>query len=103
MMASSGPYHREFFRRLGTIPLHGLGLSVDIHAPHITSLRRSLQERQVPPAYLEVFRTIPIALTSTRKEVGDGLLTYHGEGLWLTQPEMADAMGFGQEIGAAAE
>lgn len=103
MMASSGPYHREFFRRLGTIPPHGLGLSVDIHAPHITSLRRSLQERQVPPAYLEVFRTIPMALASTKKEVGDGLLTYHGEGLWLTQPEMADAMGFGQEIDAAAE
>lgn len=103
MMALSWPYHSEFLRRLGTIPLHGLGLSVDIHAPDLASLRRSLQERQVPPAYLEVFRTTPMALASTRKEAGDGLLTYHGEGLWVTQPEMADSKAFGQEISEAAE
>jgi uncharacterized protein len=103
MMASSGPYHREFIRRLGTIPVHGLGLSVDIHAPDLASLRRSLQERQVPPAYLEVFRTTSMALASTRKEAGDGLLTYHGEGLWVTQPEMADSTAFKQEISEVAE
>lgn len=96
-------YHREFLRRLRTIPVHGLGLSVDIHAPSLASLRRSLQERQVPPAYLEVFRTTPTALASARKEAGDGLLTYHGEGLWITQPEMADSTTFGQEISEAAE
>ena len=103
MMASSGPYHREFIRRLGTIPVHGLGLSVDIHAPDLASLRRSLQERQVPLAYLEVFRTTSMALASTRKEAADGLLTYHGEGLWVTQPEMADSTAFRQEISEAAE
>lgn len=102
MMASSRPYHREFIRRLGTIPVHGLGLSVDVHAPDLASLRRSLQERQVPPAYLEVFRTTSMALASTRKEADDGLLTYHGEGLWVTQPEMADSMAFGQGISEAA-
>ncbi|WHZ28028.1 MAG: hypothetical protein OJF51_002826 [Nitrospira sp.] len=102
-MVPSGPYHREFIQRLGTIPVHGLGLSVDIHAPDLASLRRSLQERQVPPAYLEVFRTTPTALASTRKEVGAGLLTYHGEGLWITQPEMAHSASFRQEISEAAE
>ncbi|MBX3329544.1 MAG: DUF692 family protein [Nitrospira sp.] len=103
MMGSNGPYHREFIRRLKKIPVHGLGLSVDIHAPDLASLRRSLQERQVPPDYLEVFRTTPMALAYTRKEVGDSLLTYHGEGLWVTQPEMADSTAFGQEISEAAE
>ncbi|MDC8447618.1 MAG: DUF692 family protein [Nitrospira sp.] len=102
-MVSSGPYHREFIHRLGTIPVHGLGLSVDIHAPDLTSLRRSLHERQVPPAYFEVFRAASTALSSTRKEVGAGLLTYHGEGLWITQPEMAGSMAFGREISEAAE
>ncbi len=97
-MASSGVSHREFIRRLRAIPVHGLGLSVDIHAPDLTSLRRSLQERQVAPAYLEVFRTTSAVLASVRKEIGDGLLTYHGEGLWVTQPEMADTEAFGQEI-----
>jgi uncharacterized protein (UPF0276 family) len=100
MMAS---YHGEFLRRLRTIPVHGVGLSVDIHAPSLASLRRSLQERQVPPAYLEVFRTTPTALASTRKDAGDGLLTYHGEGLWITQPEMADSTTFGREISEVAE
>jgi uncharacterized protein len=103
MMASSGPYHREFLRRLETIPVHGLGLSVDIHAPDLSSLRGTLQERQVPPAYFEVFRTTSMALASTRKAAGDGLLTYHGEGLWVTQPKMADSTAFGQEISEAAE
>ncbi len=102
-MASSWPYHSEFLRRLGTIPVHGLGLSVDIHAPDLASLRRSLQERQVPPAYLEVFRSTPMALASIMKEAGDGLLTYHGEGLWVTQPEMADSTAFALEISETAE
>lgn len=102
-MVSNGPYHREFLRRIEAIPVHGLGLSVDLHAPDITSLRRSLQARQVPPAYLEVFRTIPMALASIKKEVGDGLLTYHGEGLWVTQPEMADSTAFGSGISEAVE
>ena len=101
-MGLSGSYHREFIRRLGTIPAHGLGLSVDIHAPDLASLRRTLQERQVSPDYLEVFRTTLTALASTRKEAGDGLLTYHGEGLWVTQPEMADSTAFRQEISEAA-
>lgn len=100
-MAASGSTHREFICRLRTIAVHGLGLSVDVHAPDLTSLRRSLQERQVPPAYLEVFRTTRRALASTRKEGDDGLLTYHGEGLWVTQPEMADSTAFAQEISEA--
>ena len=102
-MELSGPYHREFIHRLVTIPVHGLGLSVDIHAPDLASLRRSLQERQVSPDYFEVFRTTPMALASTRKDAGDGLLTYHGEGLWVTQPEMADSTAFGKEISEAAD
>ncbi|OQW32953.1 MAG: hypothetical protein A4E19_06280 [Nitrospira sp. SG-bin1] len=102
-MASSGPYHREFIHRLGTIPVHGLGLSVDVHAPDLASLRRSLQERQVPPAFLEVFRTTSRALASTRKDVGDELLTYHGEGLWVTQPDMVNHAAFEREVAEAAK
>lgn len=101
-MTSEGPHHREFTRRLRAIPTHGLGLSVDLHAPNFASLRRTLQERQVPPAYIEVFRTTVTALALTRKEAGDGLLTYHGEGLWLTQPDMTDSKAFEQEMSEAA-
>lgn len=44
-----------------------------------------------------------MALAFARKETGDGLLTYHGEGLWVTQPEMADSTAFEQEISEAIE
>jgi uncharacterized protein len=102
-MASQGTFHREFLARLETILLHGLGLSVDIHSPDFTSLRRSLQERQVLPSYLEVFRTTTMALASTRKEVAGTLLTYHGEGLWVTQPDVAGTRAFRQAVCEAAE
>jgi uncharacterized protein (UPF0276 family) len=102
-MASSGPYHREFLRRLGTMARHGLGLSVDIHSPNLSNLRRRLEERQVPPSYLEVFRTTTTALASARKEVGNCLLTYHGEGLWITQPGITETTAFRQSVSEAIE
>ena len=95
--------HQEFLRRAGAIPLHGLGLSVDIHSPDLPSLRRSLLERQVPPAYLEIFRNTTRALASTRNEVGDTRLTYHGEGLWITQPGMTESGVFRQAVHEAGE
>lgn len=102
-MAVTELYHKEFLRRLGAIPVHGLGLSVDIHSPDLTSLRRKLQERQVPPVYLEVFRTTTKALVSAKKEVGNGLLAYHGEGLWVTQPGVTESKVFGQAVSEAIE
>lgn len=89
-------YHHEFIRRLEAIPTHGLGLSVDIHSPAVGNLRRSLQKRHLLPGYLEVFRTTTVALKNTMKDVGDGLLAYHGEGLWVTQPEVTETMAFQQ-------
>lgn len=91
-----GAYHYEFIRRLEAIPTHGLGLSVDIHSPAVGNLRRSLQERHLLPGYLEVFRTTTTALERTMKDVDDGLLAYHGEGLWVTQPEVTETMAFQQ-------
>ncbi|TKS60825.1 MAG: hypothetical protein EWM72_01131 [Nitrospira sp.] len=97
-MAALSTVHREFLRRLEQVPAHGLGLSVDVYSPDLTSLLRALQQRQVLPAYLEVFRATPTALAAVRKQVGNGLLTYHGEGLWLTQPEAADDPVFRKEV-----
>lgn len=95
--------HREFLRRLGAIPVHGLGLSVDIHSPDLTSLRRRLQERQVSPVYLEVFRTTTKALVSAKKEIGNGLLAYHGEGLWVTHPGVTESQAFRQAVSEAVD
>lgn len=93
----------EFSRRLEQIPAHGLGLSVDVYSPDLLSLLGALRQRQVLPSYLEVFRAAPAALAFIRGQVTDSLLTYHGEGLWLTQPEtVADPL-FVQEVCRVAE
>jgi hypothetical protein len=102
-MAPLSPVHEEFLRRLEQIRAHGLGLSVDLYSPDLTSLLRALRQRQVLPAYLEVFRGNPAALVAVRQQVGDVLLAYHGEGLWLTQPETADDPLFTDEVRAVAE
>jgi hypothetical protein len=97
-MAVASTVHGEFLRRLEQIATHGLGLSVDLYSPDLTSLLRVLQRRQVPPAYLEVFHAIPTALAAVRKQMGTAFLTYHGEGLWLTQPEAADDAVFREQV-----
>ena len=97
-MAALTPVQEEFLRRLEQIPAHGLGLSVDVYSPDLTSLLRALQQRQVLPAYLEIFRATPTALAGVRKQAGDGLLTCHGEGLWLTQPEATVDPLFSREV-----
>ena len=98
-----GSYHHEFLRRLEAIPAHGLGLSVDVHSPPLASVRRSLQDRGVPPSYLEVFRTTTMALESVKKDVGNGLIAYHGEGLWVTQPEVTEMGAFQQAFHETVE
>lgn len=97
-MNQSRTVHGEFSRRLEQVRAHGLGLSVDVYSPDLGSLLGALQQRQVPPTYLEVFRATSTALAAVRKRVGDGLLTYHGEGLWLTQPEAIDDQVFRQDV-----
>jgi uncharacterized protein (UPF0276 family) len=97
-MTALSRVQREFLRRLEQVQVHGLGLSIDVYSPNLFSLLRALHQRQVVPAYLEVFRATPTALAAVRKQVGDGLLTYHGEGLWLTQPEAAEDPVFREEV-----
>lgn len=97
-MILSTTVHAEFVRRRDRIPTHGLGLSVDVYSPDLHSLRGVLHERQVHPGYLEVFRATSTALAAVRKEVGGGLLSYHGEGLWLTQPEAIHDQVFNEDL-----
>lgn len=102
-MISTQAVGHEFLQRLAQIPAHGLGLSVDIYSPHLSSLLGALRQRQVLPDYLEVFRAAPVALAAVRRETGEKTrLTYHGEGLWLTQPEAGDDPLFRREVCDAA-
>ena len=89
---------KEFSRRLEQVPAHGMGLSVDVYSPDLTSLLGALHQCQAKPAYLEIFRAAPAALAAVRRQVQSSLLAYHGEGLWLTQPETFDNPSFVQEV-----
>jgi uncharacterized protein (UPF0276 family) len=97
-MAVSNPVEVDFTRRLEQIRDHGLGLSVDVYSPNLMGLLGALHRGQVLPAYLEIFRAAPAALAAVRRQVGDYLLAYHGEGMWLTQPETADDSLFAQDV-----
>jgi len=77
--------HREYIERVDRVPVQGLGLSVDVYSPNLLTLLTYLRRRQVLPAYLEVFRAASTALAAVRRQT-DTSLTYHGEGLWVTQP-----------------
>ncbi len=79
----------EFSQRANLIPAHGLGLSVDVYTPDLMELVRSLREEGLQPGYLEIFKATTSALRWVRRRLPELKLTYHGEGLWLTQPHFA--------------
>lgn len=101
-MQSTQDLHAEFARRVNEIPIHGIGLSVDVYQPDLRSLLAVLEGRQVQPGYLEVFRATATALAAVRTQTS-GLLTYHGEGLWLTQPEALDDRVFTHDVAEVVE
>lgn len=81
----------EFEERAGKIPPHGLGLSVDVYSPDLSELVQALRGAGSPPEFLEVFKAATPALRSVRRRLPGIPLTYHGEGLWVTQPDFRDS------------
>jgi len=90
---------QDFQRRLREIPLRGMGLSVDVYSPDLFELVNKLRERGLQPGYLEVFKATTTALTMVRQAVPDIPLAYHGEGLWITQPDVQASPFFQQDVG----
>ncbi len=77
----------EFTQRANGLPAHGLGLSVDVYSPELLQLVQALRDAELEPGYLEVFKATTSALQWVRRQLPDSTLTYHGEGLWSTQPD----------------
>jgi uncharacterized protein (UPF0276 family) len=94
---------REFIERAARIPHHGLGLSVDVYQPDLFELADALNRRGSPCGYLEIFKAAPAALESVRRRLPDALLSYHAEGLWVTQPNPEKLSPFHAELDATAE
>ncbi len=97
-MTAARGVQTDFFTRLKQVERHGLGLSVDVYSPDLGGLLGSLREQELVPDYLEVFRATSAALGAVRHHVPTGLLTYHGEGVWITQPRAKDDAPFTQEV-----
>jgi uncharacterized protein (UPF0276 family) len=102
-MVDSDLVQQDFQRRLRNIPPLGMGLSVDVYSPDLFELVNKLREQGLQPGYLEVFKTTTTALTSVRKAVPDIPLAYHGEGLWITQPDVQESPFFQRDVGEMVE
>ncbi len=92
----------EFHRRVARIPAHGVGLSVDVYSPDIFSLLDELEIRGLTYGYLEVFKASSRALGALRRRVPGARLAYHGEGIWLTQPDLLTTYPIERELRSAA-
>ena len=89
---------QDFLRRLRQIPLQGMGLSVDVYSPDLFELMKKLRERGLQPGYLEVFKATTSTLAKVRQALPDIPLAYHGEGLWITQPDVQESPFFQQDV-----
>ena len=89
---------RQFQRRALAVPKLGLGLSVDVYSPDLRELMSRFQGSASRPAYLEIFRATTTALRAVRRFMGGLPLTYHGEGLWITQPDFSSMPFFESEL-----
>ncbi len=85
--AKRGLMQSEFTQRANALPAHGLGLSVDVYSPDLLQLVQALRDAGLEPGYLEVFKATTSVLQWVRRQLPDSTLTYHGEGLWSTQPD----------------
>src|SRR5579884_3674450 len=92
-----------FERRLSRIPSLGLGLSVDVYTPDLFELLAALDDRDVSYGYLEIFNGSRVAMSEVRRRLPERSLAYHGEGVWLTQPDWDERYPAQQEVMAAAE
>jgi uncharacterized protein (UPF0276 family) len=98
-MVDSDFVQQDFQHRLRIVPPQGIGLSVDVYSPDLFELVNRLREQGLQPGYLEVFKATTTALTAVRRAVPDMALAYHGEGLWVTQPDVQESPFFQQDVG----
>src|SRR4029079_10530919 len=87
-----------FQRRLRKIPTQGMGLSVDVYTPDLFELVNRFKEEGLQLGYLEVFKATTTALATVLRAMPDIPLAYHGEGLWITQPDVQASPFFQQDV-----
>jgi len=93
---------QQFEHRAAAVPRLGLGLSVDVYSPDLFDLMSRFEERLSQPAYLEIFRVTTTALRAVRQHLPGMPLAYHGEGLWITQPDFPAGPFLDEELNEVA-
>lgn len=91
----------EFTQRASHISAHGLGLSVDVYSPDLLHLVQTLREERLRPGYLEIFKATTSAMQWVRRQLSEIKLAYHGEGLWVTQPDFPQSCSGRQGVAEA--
>ena len=74
-----GSSSNEFLTRAARIPVHGIGLSVDVFSPDLLELYQALEQAGARPDYLEIFKAPTRELTRIRAALPEIPLTYHAE------------------------
>jgi hypothetical protein len=77
----------EFEERAAILDVLGLGLSVDVYSPDLLLLDEGLRRQGILVEYYEVFQAALPALAAVRERLAGRRLVYHGEGLWVSQPD----------------
>jgi Uncharacterized protein conserved in bacteria len=91
----------EFTQRASHISAHGIGLSVDVYSPDLLHLVQSLRDEELKPGYLEIFKATTFAMQWVRRQFPEIKLAYHGEGLWVTQPDFPQSCSGRQGVAEA--
>lgn len=92
---------RQFKQRVAEIPYRGIGLSVDLYTPDLDELQAALERESIRYGYLEVFKASQRALAKLRRKWPELPMTYHAEGLWVTEPNLLEAYPLERELDLA--
>jgi hypothetical protein len=85
-----GEVERNFMNRVEMVPSMGLGLSVDVYTPDLHELVGALRQKGLRIGYLELFKATTRALEGVQRDCAGIPLAFHGEGLWVTQPDFPE-------------
>lgn len=100
-IGTMGAVDQEFLKRITVIPMHGFGLSADVYCPDVGELLDALDGSPPDLGYVELFKANDSALAAVRRRLPSVGLAYHGEGLWVTQPDWCETYPYRLELEAA--
>jgi hypothetical protein len=75
---------------------------VDLYTPDLEELMRAMAQHKLSASYLEIFKATDEGLRALKQRYPDTRFAYHGEGLWVTQPEWSADPTLSEELHTVA-